>query len=151
MKKTRKVSRRCLRRFGKSCFKKFSTFSCGKSLIHLEKLFFASPLKGVTRRKKSPRELLTWEDALPGAHDVIVAANLHAQVNHQEHGDVHHDALDEERKLVAFGKPEKHKLDWINVWIYKVNIHFRGGSCNQIGNENCRKAERRGEQRKFFY
>lgn len=53
----------------------------------------------------SKLNVLTWEDSVTGSHDVVVSPNFHADVDHEEHDDIHHDTLHEQRKLISFWEP----------------------------------------------
>jgi len=59
--------------------------------------------------------------------------HLHAQMDHQEHGHVHHDTLHQQWKLVATGEPEKSGQKWTEVSQRKrstqnyilIDLHYR--------------------------
>ena len=49
--------------------------------------------------------LHTCEYPVLNLHQGIAASHLHAQIDHQEHGDGHNDALHQQRKLIVFIEP----------------------------------------------
>lgn len=63
-------------------------------------------------------------------------------MDHQEHGDVHHDALNQQRKLVAFGKPVNEKL---GNWEIRKSLaaQFTKKTTSEM---NKKKAESDGER-----
>lgn len=56
-------------------------------------------------RQLSIAFVFTCKHSVLDLHQCVAAAHLDAQVNHKEHGDIHYDALDQQRKLIVFVEP----------------------------------------------
>lgn len=88
------------------------------------------------RRQHRTKSICTCENSVLNLHQGIASSHLDAQVDHQEHGDRHYDALDQQWKLIVGVEPrEEVHFDEIANWSKANHLRWPLKARPEIGSK----------------